>query len=128
MLILVLAFTTGLLFKVITGDNSAARGKVELTACWIWEDDTYFASYSQVAAAVDLAVNHTNNFILPESHSIKVVHQSSGNSCTKTMYSVVNRVAALLYDKGTECNVFIGAGEFLILNYSSCFKRNCFTL
>ena len=72
--------------------NGTSNQKTQLTMCWIWEDDTYFAEYRRVAAAVDLAVLHVNNFILPDTHSIRVVYQSSGTSCTRTMYSVVDHV------------------------------------
>lgn len=99
-------FSIILLF--FTGFTVPGFAVKHLTICFVWEDDSYFSTYSRLAPAVDLGVRHANNLILPENLRLQVLYQSSGTSCTSTQFTVVSTVAELLEKQ--ECNVFIGAG------------------
>ncbi|GAU95874.1 hypothetical protein RvY_07413-1 [Ramazzottius varieornatus] len=80
---------------------------LNLTVCWLLEDDSYYSTYERLAAAVDLAIEHSNSYILPEHIKLQLVFQSAGPSCSNTQYSVAANVMQLVRD-GVECNVFLG--------------------
>ncbi|OQV12254.1 Atrial natriuretic peptide receptor 1 [Hypsibius exemplaris] len=79
-----------------------------LTVCWLLEEDSYFTSYNRTASAVDLAIEHANKFIMPESLKLQYVFGSTGNSCSHTMYSAALTVYDF-YQKGITCNMFLGS-------------------
>ena len=82
----------------------------KLTVCFVIEDDSYFGSYRRLAAAVDLGIEHANTFVMPNSTQLQVVFQSSGASCTKTLYSAVSAMLDML-DKGTTCDMYLGTSK-----------------
>ncbi|XP_055349485.1 atrial natriuretic peptide receptor 1-like [Paramacrobiotus metropolitanus] len=92
--------------SVISGAKKT--DSANLTACFIWEDDSYYATYLKLAPALDMGVDHANSFVLPKGWNIQVVYRSSGASCSKTMYSLIPGVYDLLAD-GVQCDVFLGA-------------------
>ena len=82
----------------------------KLTVCFVIEDDSYFGSYSRLAAAVDLGIEHANSFVMPNSTQLQVVFQSSGTSCTRTLYSAVNAILDMM-EKGTTCDMYLGTSK-----------------
>ena len=84
---------------------------LNLTVCWILEEDSYYSTYDRLAAAVDLAMTHANEYILPENIRLQLAYQNAGPSCSDTQYSVTANVMQMLQE-GTVCDVFLGVGKF----------------
>ncbi|GAU95873.1 hypothetical protein RvY_07412-2 [Ramazzottius varieornatus] len=78
-----------------------------LTVCFVIEDDSYFGNYGRLAAAVDLGIEHANAFVMPNTTKLQVAYQSSGTSCTRTLYSAVLAMLDMM-DKGTTCDMYLG--------------------
>ncbi|GAU95881.1 hypothetical protein RvY_07417 [Ramazzottius varieornatus] len=91
-------------------EGLASRNEhINLTVCWILEGDSYYSSYARTAAAVDLAITHSNRFILPENVQLQLVYQNAGPSCSDKQYSIISNVLQLMRS-GVDCNVFLGVG------------------
>lgn len=98
-------------FKILKRRTVSLKAReVNLTVCWLLEDDSYYSTYERLAAAVDLAIEHSNSYILPEHIKLQLVFQSAGSSCSNTQYSVATNVMQLVRD-GVECNVFFGISK-----------------
>lgn len=93
--------------SLFLGDSDQPK---TLSVCLIWELDSYFSTYPRLAAAVDLGIQHANDFILSKPYSLEVIYQDSGMSCTRTQFSVVTNLFEF-FKRNQTCHVFIEAGR-----------------
>ncbi|OQV13654.1 Atrial natriuretic peptide receptor 1 [Hypsibius exemplaris] len=80
-----------------------------LTVCVFVEEDSYYTTYPRLAAAIDLSVKHTNEYILPRSIQLQAKYRSTGNSCSQAQYAATAAAYDLMHVDGVKCDVFFGA-------------------
>ncbi|OQV18934.1 Atrial natriuretic peptide receptor 1 [Hypsibius exemplaris] len=94
-------------FRKKLPNQFSASTVTNLTVCFILEDDSYYATYERLAAAVDLGISHANTFILPDYIRLKVAYKNIGPSCSHAQFSAARNILQLL-DSGVTCDVFLG--------------------
>ena len=87
-----------------------------LTMCYLIERNTsgMIYDYNKAAAALDLAMDYSNNFILPPEIQLRSTYRNLGRRCMAKSHIVAH--AQGLKEDGIDCHVYIGPGSFLDLS------------
>ena len=95
------------MFATSLSDNEVTLMKV----CFIWEEDSYHATFSRVAAALDLGIADANRLILPKTHQLRSYYINTGPSCKQKMYLAFKNLQEHVRN-GLNCSAFLGASKF----------------
>ena len=94
---------------------------LNLTMCYMIERNTsgIIYDYNKAAAALDLAMDYANNYVLPSHLKLSSVYSDIGQTCSSRSHVIAN--ALELRRAGIDCDVYIGPGATTNKNVSSVF-------
>ncbi|XP_055329526.1 atrial natriuretic peptide receptor 1-like [Paramacrobiotus metropolitanus] len=91
-------------------NNSSLQPQNNITVCTIIEAGSRdsIVDYNRIAAALDIAVQHANKFILPKDLHLVRLHKSSSGVCTPKNTALSRFLEWVV--EGVTCDVYIGPG------------------